>query len=55
MPNKKVKVKTLTNDGVNIETVQHFNFLDLILYIHLNWHKRNEKIANKCSRTIGIL
>ena len=55
MPNKKVTVPTLTIDGVNIERVQHFNFLGLILDTHLNWHKHIEKIANKCSRTIGII
>ena len=55
MPNKKVTVPTLTIDGVNIERVQHFNFLGLILDTHLNWNKHIEKIANKCSRTIGII
>ena len=55
MPNKKVIVPTLTIDGVNIERVQHFNFLGLILDTHLNWYKHIEKIANKCSRTIGII
>ena len=55
MPNKTVIVPTLTIDGVNIERVQHFNFLGLILDTHLNWHKHVEKIANKCSRTIGII
>ena len=55
MPNKKVVVPTLTIDGVNIERVQHFNFSGLLLGTHLNWHKHIEKIANKCSRTIGII
>ena len=55
MPNKKVTVPTLTIDGVNIERVQHLNFLGLILDTHLNWNKHIEKIANKCSRTIGII
>ena len=55
MPNKQVIVPTLTIDRVNIERVQHFNLLGLILDTHLNWHKHIEKIANKCSRTIGII
>ena len=55
MPNKKVVVPTLTIDGVNIERVQHFNLSGLLLGTHLNWHKHIEKIANKCSRTIGII
>ena len=54
MPHKKIIVPTLTIDGVNIERV-HFNFLGLLLDTHLNWHKHIEKIANKCSRTIGII
>ena len=41
------------NRWCNIERVQHFNFLGLILDTHLNWNKHIEKIANKCSRTIG--
>ena len=44
MPNKKVIVPTLTIDDVNIEIVQHINFLGLILDTHLNWHKHFEKI-----------
>ena len=55
MPNKMVIIQILTTDGVNIERVQHYNFLGLILDTHLNWHKHIEKIANKCSRTIGII
>ena len=57
MPNKKVMVPTLAIYGINIERVQHFNISisGLILDTHLNWHKHIEKIANKCSRTIGII
>ena len=55
MLNKTVIVQILTIDGVNIERVQHFNFLGLILDTHLNWHKHIEKTTNKCSRTIGII
>ena len=54
MPNKREIVPTLTIDGLNIERVQHFNFLGLTLDAYLNWHKHIDKIANKCSRTIGI-
>ena len=46
MPNKKVIVPTLTTDYVNIERVQHLNFLGLILDTHFNWHTHIEKIAN---------
>ena len=55
IPNKRVMVPTLTIYGVNIERVQHLNFLGLTLDTHLNWHKHIEKIANKCSRTIRII
>ena len=55
MPNKRVIVPTLTAVGVNIERVQHFNFLGLILDTHLIWHQHIEKIANKCSRTKEII
>ena len=52
---KKLTVPPLISDGVNIERVQHFNFLGLTLDTHFNWHKRIEKVANKCCRTIGII
>ena len=55
MQNKKVIVPTLIIDGVNIERVQHFNFLGIALYTYLNWHKHIEEIGNKCCRTISII
>ena len=53
MPNKYVEELTLTIDGVNIERFNLFNILGLTLISHLNWIKHIDKIANRCSRTIG--
>ncbi len=54
-PQKRVKSLQLTmNNGV-IERVSNFDFLGLTLNEHLNWKSHIDKIANKISRTIGIL
>ena len=42
------------NDTI-IERVTNFDFLGLTLNEHLNWKPHIDKIANKISRTIGIL
>ena len=46
---------TLTIDGVDIERINQFNILGFTLISHLNWIKHIDKIANRCSRTIGII
>ena len=56
MPNKKDEELTLTMDSVSIEIVNQFNFLACFtLILYLNWRKHMEKIANRCSRSIGII
>ena len=42
-------------DGVDIENINQFNILGFILISHLNWIKHIDKIANRCSRTIGLI
>ena len=54
MPNKYVDELTLTIDGVDIERVNQFNILSFTLMSHLNWSNYIDKIANRCSRTIGL-
>ena len=41
--------------GYKVECVDSFNFLGLLLDTHLNWKGQTSKIANKISRTIGVL
>ena len=38
-----------------IDCVEKFSFLGLLLDKHLNWKGQTSKIANKVSRTIGVL
>ena len=42
-------------DGINIESVDHFNFLGLTLDSRMTWNNHTANISNKCSRTIGVL
>ena len=42
-------------NNINIEKVEYFNFLGLTLDTHLNWKNHANNVANKCSRTIGVL
>ena len=53
--NKGIHSLTLNIDNTNIEKVDEFNFLGLILDSNLNWKKHTEKISNKCAKMIGIL
>ena len=55
MPNKQVEELTLTIDGLNIEIFNLFNILRLTLISHLKWIKHIDKIANRCSQTIGLI
>ena len=38
-----------------IETVNEFNFLGLTINEFLNWRSHSAKIANKISRTLGVM
>ena len=41
-------------DGTNIECVNDFNFFGIKIN-NLNWQSHTNKIANKITKTIGIL
>ena len=41
--------------GENIDCVNNFNFLGIVLNHHLNWHSHTNIIANKICKIIGIL
>ena len=43
----------LTIDSVDIERFNQFNIMGFTLISHLNWIKHIDKIANRCSQTIG--
>jgi hypothetical protein len=46
---------TIYIDGIEIECVDSFDFLGITLDKHLNWNSHVNKIANKISKTAGIL
>ena len=52
---KRVKIPKLTINNTNIECVDEFNYLGLMLNKHLNWKQHITKIANTISKTIGII
>ena len=51
----KTKYPILQIDGINIESVDHFNVLGLTVYSRMTWNNHTTNISNKCSRTIGVL
>ena len=53
--NKTVEPLSLKIENTNIERVTNFNFLGLTISDNLEWKTYVQKIANKCSRTTGIL
>ena len=53
--NKTVEPLSLKIENTNIERVTNFNFLGLTISDNLEWKTHVQKIANKCSRTTGIL
>ena len=54
-PQKKIMNLKLKIDNTDIEKVSQFDFLGLTLNENLNWKSHIDKIANKISRSIGIL
>ena len=42
-------------NNVNLKRVTDFNFLGIVLDENLNWNMHTKKIANKVSRTVGLL
>ena len=55
VPRKETQTLTLKIDKTNIEQMDEFNFLVLTLDANLTWKKHVNKIANKCSKTTGVL
>ena len=50
-----VQTLALKIGNINIEQLKEFNFLRLIIDIHLNWKRHTEKMSNPYSKKIGIL
>jgi endonuclease/exonuclease/phosphatase family metal-dependent hydrolase len=54
-PQKKVRNISLKLDDSEIEMVDNFNYLGIILDSHLSWKFHTSMISNKISRTNGIM
>ena len=52
---KKVPQLSFNIDGLQIDQVYEFNFLDLIIDANLNWKAHLNAIGTKVSRIIGLL
>ena len=55
MAQKKINLPRLQMAETNIDFVDNFNFLGIVINKHLNWNSHISKIAVKISKTIGIL
>ena len=49
------KIPCLKINNTNIERVTEFNFLGLTINEHLTWKSHAAKVANKISRTLGVM
>ncbi len=54
-PQERVGPLKLNNENTPIERVSDFNFLGLTINEHLNWNSHIDKLANKISKTMGVL
>ena len=55
MPQKKCSFSEIIICNLNIEEVDHFNFLGLIIDKNMKWHTHVQKVANKIRNVNGIL
>ena len=53
---KQIAATTLSINGENIENVEHFNFLSIILDENLSWKNHIDMLSkNKISKVIGVM
>ena len=55
MPQKRIQLPLPKIAGSDIEFVDNFNFLGIIINKHLNWTSHVDMLTAKLSKTIGIL
>ena len=55
MPQKKVVIPRLKTANTEIDSVDRFNFLGVLLDKHLSWDAHTNALVGKMSRTTGIL
>lgn len=52
---RRVTAPDINIDGVNIDWVDHFDFLGIVIDKHLTWNQHIDKITTKLSRTIAVM
>ena len=55
MAQKRIQLALLKIAGADIEFVDNFNFLGIIIKKHLHWISHVDMLTAKLSKTIGIL
>ena len=53
--NISAHIPEISIDGISIERVQDFNFLGLTIDENMSWKAHTQKIANKISRSLGVM
>ena len=54
-PQKQIKLPIVKINGIQIECVDNFNFLGVIIDKNLTWKNHLNKVSNKIVRIIGII
>ena len=54
-PQKQIKLPIVKINGIQIECVDNFNFLGVIIDKNLIWKNHLNKVSNKIVRIIGIM
>ena len=55
MPQNRINILVLRLTDSDIECVESFNFLGIIIDKHVNWVAHTNKVASRIYRTIGVL
>ena len=55
MPGRNLQIPNLHINNIQLECLDSFNFLGITIDKHLTWKKHINLIANKISRTVGVI
>ena len=55
VPQRQVIYPRLKINNIEIERVNHFNFVGIILYSTLKWNNHIQHISIKISRIVGLI
>ena len=55
MPGRNVIIPNLHINSTKLECLDSFNFLGITIDKHLTWKEHTNLIANKISRTVGVI